>query len=269
MKESSFSCASERIAFFCFVSLATIITKMATSQQKEFCVSQFESCKSVVTVQRAFRREFNRDSPKSNNIRRWHNQFATTGCLCKGKSLGLPRVSEENVQCIRDSFLRSLKMSVRKASRELGMPVMTVWKVLWKHWHMHPYHLQLLQALKPADYAVRSNFVLEMLQQQENDDFLDCVQWWINISSKWKSTHTMSESGDLKIPVNSYNLKETSQNLMCFVLFPDERFMDRSFSLKLTNWNDIPGYAPRMALSSTAGWTKLHLATRWHPFTLA
>ena len=40
---------------------------------------------------------------------------------------------------------------------------------------MRPYRLQLLQALKPTDYVVRSNFALEMLQQQENDDFLDGV----------------------------------------------------------------------------------------------
>ena len=40
---------------------------------------------------------------------------------------------------------------------------------------MHPYHLQLLLALNPTDCAVRSNFTLEMLQQQENYDFLDCL----------------------------------------------------------------------------------------------
>ncbi|PSN53196.1 hypothetical protein C0J52_04477 [Blattella germanica] len=43
------------------------------------------------------------------------------------------------------------------------MPVMTVWKVLRKRLDMRPYCLQLLQALKPTDYAVRSNFAHEML----------------------------------------------------------------------------------------------------------
>ena len=140
-KEYSFSCASERIVFLCFVFLVTIITKIAAPQQKAFFVLQFESCKSVATVQRAFRRQFNRDPPNANDIRRWHNQFATTGCLCKGKSVGRPSVSEENVQRVRDSFLRSPKKSVRKASCELGMPVMTVWKVLRKRLHMRPYCL--------------------------------------------------------------------------------------------------------------------------------
>ena len=40
-------------------------TKIATPQQKAFCVLQFENCKSVVTVQRAFRRQFNRDPPNA------------------------------------------------------------------------------------------------------------------------------------------------------------------------------------------------------------
>ena len=89
----------------------------------------------------------------------------------------------------------------------------------------------LLQVLKPTDYAVSSNFALEMLQQQENDEFLDCVVFsdesTFHLNEKVNTL--MSESEDLKIPVNSYNPKETPQNLMCFVLFPDERFMDCSF----------------------------------------
>ncbi|PSN48858.1 hypothetical protein C0J52_17022 [Blattella germanica] len=108
--------------------MGIILTKMAI-QQKSFCVLKFESCKSV---QRAFRRQFNCDPPSANKIRRWHNQLATTGCLCKEKSVGRPRVSEENVQRVRDAFVRSPKKSVRKASRELVMSVMTVWKVLRK-----------------------------------------------------------------------------------------------------------------------------------------
>ncbi|PSN46556.1 hypothetical protein C0J52_19699 [Blattella germanica] len=82
-------------SFLSFVAMGTIIIKMATPQQKEFCVLKFESCKSVITVQRAFRRQFNCDPPNANNIRRWHNQLATTGCLCKGNSVGRPRVSGE------------------------------------------------------------------------------------------------------------------------------------------------------------------------------
>ncbi|PSN51820.1 hypothetical protein C0J52_17693 [Blattella germanica] len=126
--------------------MGTIITKIATPQQKSFYVLKFESCKSVIIVQRAFRRQFNCDPPNANNIRRWHNQLTTTGCLCKGKSVGRRRVSEENVQRVWDAFVRSPKKSV-----------------LRKRLHMRHYRLQLLQALKHTDYAVRSNFAHEML----------------------------------------------------------------------------------------------------------
>jgi len=189
--------------------------------------------------------------PNANNIRRWHNQLSTTECLCKGKSLGRPRVSEENVQRVRDAFVRSPKKSVRKASCELAMPVMTVWKVLRKILHMHPYRLQLLQALKPIVCAQTLHMKCYTRKMMTFSIVLCSVmnQHFILME---RFTRT-SESGDLKILVNSYSTNETLQNLTCFLLFPDEGFMDLSFSLNLRNRNNIPGYAPRMALSSTAG----------------
>jgi len=74
---------------------------MATPEQKAFCVLRFVKHESVVSVQRAFRWQFNSDPPSPNSIRRWYQQFQTTGCLCKGKSAGQPRVSEESVERVR------------------------------------------------------------------------------------------------------------------------------------------------------------------------
>ncbi|PSN36051.1 hypothetical protein C0J52_21838 [Blattella germanica] len=50
--------------------------------------------------------QFNCDPPNANNIRRWHKQLATTGCLCKGKSVGQPRVSKENVDFFLWGFIK-------------------------------------------------------------------------------------------------------------------------------------------------------------------
>jgi len=82
---------------------------MATPEQKAFCVLPFVKHESVVSVQRALRRQFSSDPPSANSIRRWYQQFQTTGCLCKGKSAGRPRVSGESVERVRQSFLRSPK----------------------------------------------------------------------------------------------------------------------------------------------------------------
>jgi len=102
------------------------ISKMATKQHKTFCVREFIK----TAVQRAFRLRFNIQPPTRKSICRWNHQFEQIGCLCKGKSSGRPRVSEENVRWIQDSFERSPRKSAGRASRELGIPQPTVWRVL-------------------------------------------------------------------------------------------------------------------------------------------
>ena len=94
---------------------------MATMQHKIFCVREFIKSESATAVQRAFRLRFNIQPPTRKIIRRWNHLFEQIGCLCKGKSSGRPRVSEENVRRIQESFERSPRKSNRRASRELGI----------------------------------------------------------------------------------------------------------------------------------------------------
>jgi len=63
---------------------------MATLGEKLFCVLEYHTSKSVVTVQRAFRAKYAKDPPTDKNIRAWYKQFTETGCLCKQKSIGHP-----------------------------------------------------------------------------------------------------------------------------------------------------------------------------------
>jgi len=106
-----------------------------------FCVREFIK----TAVQRAFLLRFNIQPQTRKSICRWNHQFDKIGCLCKGKSSGRPRVSEENVRRIQESFERSPRKSTRRASRELGIPQPTVWCVLrrrlffnWVHFLNHP-----------------------------------------------------------------------------------------------------------------------------------
>ena len=109
---------------------ASVQSKMATMQHKIFCVREFIKTESATTVQRAFLLRFNIQTVKRKSICRWNHQFEQIGCLCKGKSSGQPRVSEENVRRIQESFERSPRKSTRRASRKLGIPQTTVWCVL-------------------------------------------------------------------------------------------------------------------------------------------
>ena len=99
-------------------------------QLKIFCVREFIKTESANAVQRAVRLRFNIQPPTRKNICRRNHQFEQIGCLCKGKSYGRPRVSEENVRRFQESFERSPRKSTRRASRELGIPQPTVWRVL-------------------------------------------------------------------------------------------------------------------------------------------
>ncbi|XP_023224893.1 uncharacterized protein LOC111625875 [Centruroides sculpturatus] len=81
-------------------------------------------------VQRRFWLRYEIDPSNGWNIRRWYCQFVDTGCVCKGKSPGRPRVSEENVARIQAAYQRSPSKSTRRASRELQLPKTTVLRVL-------------------------------------------------------------------------------------------------------------------------------------------
>jgi hypothetical protein len=123
------------------------------SEKKAFCVLQFSKHESGVSLQRAFWRQFQSGPPSANSIRRWYQQFQTTGCPCKGKSAGHPRVSEETVERVRQSFLCSPKKFVHPASRELEMSTMTVWRVLRKKLEIKSYRLHLVQFLQSFWYT--------------------------------------------------------------------------------------------------------------------
>ena len=95
----------------------------------------------MITVQREFRARFIKDAPHKNKITRWYRQFVETGCLCKGKSSGRPRASDDNIGRVREASQRSPRKSLVTASRELDMPKITVWKVLRKRLCFKPYKM--------------------------------------------------------------------------------------------------------------------------------
>jgi hypothetical protein len=69
--------------------------KMAPPGAKSFCVLEYHTNKSVVTVQSAFRSKYAKDPPTAKIIRAWYKQFTETGCLYKQKAPMLTRVWQE------------------------------------------------------------------------------------------------------------------------------------------------------------------------------
>jgi hypothetical protein len=143
---------------------------MTTPQQKAFCVLRFVKSESVIIVQREFRKQFQSGSPCKTNILRWYRKLQEKGCICKGKSPGRPRMSEKNVNRIKESYARSPRKSLSRGSRQLGISQTTLRIVLCKRLITKAYTLQLLQALKPLDKTSRFNFCVEMHGRMEEDD---------------------------------------------------------------------------------------------------
>ena len=68
---------------------------MAAPEEKSFCVLEYHTNNSVVTVQRAFRAKYAKDPHIDKANRAWYKQFTETGLLCKQKSSGRPLTAEE------------------------------------------------------------------------------------------------------------------------------------------------------------------------------
>jgi len=100
---SQFRMRYRQFAFHAYWGAAESVSKMAPQQEKAFCVLRFEVSRSVITVQREFRARFRKDAPHRSNITGWYRQFVGTGCLCKGKSSGRPRVSNDKVERVRET----------------------------------------------------------------------------------------------------------------------------------------------------------------------
>ncbi|KAJ4444399.1 hypothetical protein ANN_06191 [Periplaneta americana] len=145
-----------QISFSLFSNSLVAVVKMVTDQQKAFCVLEYQSTQSIITVQRAFRRQYKGDPPTHQSILLWYRQLKDKGCLCKGKSSGRSGVSAEKVERIREAFARSPQKSTRRASRELDIPHATVWKILRKRLRQKAYRVQMLQHLRPNDLVVRN-----------------------------------------------------------------------------------------------------------------
>jgi len=90
---------------------------MAAPGEKSFCVLEYQTSKSVVTVQRAFRAKYGKDPPTDKIVRAWYQQFTETGCLCKQKSSGHPLTAEDDVERVRASFLHSRQKSRGNAAK--------------------------------------------------------------------------------------------------------------------------------------------------------
>ena len=62
---------------------------------------------------------YHTETPTDKTIREWYMKFQQSGCLCAVKRRGCPGPSAETVECVRETFVRSLQKSTDHVSWEL------------------------------------------------------------------------------------------------------------------------------------------------------
>jgi hypothetical protein len=94
-------------------------------------VIEYAKTNSWTNAQRAFRKCFRTDPPPRASVQTWSDNFENLGWICKKKSSGRPRVSDQA------TFNRSARKSLWKGSRELQL------QVLHRRVRMKPYNATL------------------------------------------------------------------------------------------------------------------------------
>ncbi|PSN48025.1 hypothetical protein C0J52_23480, partial [Blattella germanica] len=77
---------------------------------------------SIVAIKREFRRQFNQQPPRHEQIYEWLRKFVEDGSIYKRKNPGRPYTSDKNFERIRTLYERSPRKSTSRASKELNIP---------------------------------------------------------------------------------------------------------------------------------------------------
>jgi len=122
-KKFPVSCFSSQFTFLPLVHASVCSEKMAAAGKKSFCVLEYHTNKSVVTVQCAFRAKYAKDPPTNKTICAWYKQCTETGCLCKQKAPMLTRVWQEDeyrVDVVHTSNISSCQEKKKNFSVSCG-----------------------------------------------------------------------------------------------------------------------------------------------------
>lgn len=139
--------------------------------QKALCACWYENSHSFVEVRRKLREKFGRNAPQAPNrsILRWHTNLLETGSILKQKrTRQLSARTEDNAAAVVLHFSDDPHSSQRRAANHLDINRTTIHRIL-RDLKWHPYKLQLVQQLYPADKMARINFAEQELQRINQD----------------------------------------------------------------------------------------------------
>lgn len=152
-----------------------------TGEQRAFEIeAYFKANDSWAVARRRFCSHYNirrlRDAPSEDLIRLWVRRFRTRSSAVNNPRPGPSRTSrtDDNIELVANSLRDNSRQSVRKKAAALGLPKTIVHEILKKDIKLHPFKIQIVQALKPNDYNLRKTFCETMLQRFRT---VDTIFW--------------------------------------------------------------------------------------------
>ena len=154
-------------------------SKRLSKEARIKIVQWFHEIKSVLGVQRKFKREYGTVSPAAITIRRLVGKFAESGSILDRPRSGRPRSSrsEPNIQAIKQVIEGSPLKSLRQVASESDVGCMeSVRSIIRKDLGLKPYKIHELHELKDKDYKRRADFCSAILNKiEETQSFLENV----------------------------------------------------------------------------------------------
>jgi len=117
----------------------------------------FKNNNPVVLTQRIFRRHFNIHRnvsvPNCNTVLLWVRYFRETACATRRKPPGRQPspITPENIERVRQAFVRNPRRSASRNAIALRMSDHTVRRILHEDLNFHPYKMVVVQAINDQD----------------------------------------------------------------------------------------------------------------------
>lgn len=130
-----------------------------TQEQRVFIVLSYCESKSYAKCQEDFSNAFpDAKVPNKSSICRLFHRFRDTGSVNDRKRTGRPSVlTDDSLQTISETFIRSPKKSLRKLSTQIGLSYGSVHKAT-KLLKLHPYRINVTHQLQEPDKEKRMQY---------------------------------------------------------------------------------------------------------------
>lgn len=140
-------------------------------ERAEIVTMYLENGRSIVLAQRAYRRKYRgRKVPSDNTIRNVTKNFEESGSVANHQRVSVrKRRSNEIVETVKQSVLRSPNLSYRHRAQQLNIKGTTLRRILKEDLHMFPYKVQITQRLLPTDEPRRLEYGKSVVRMAQVD----------------------------------------------------------------------------------------------------